>query len=382
MTDETSLVNLALQSFGNRTVITAAQLAANSNNEAKQANLAFANVRDGLLRRAPWDCGLVTANLQYITSLPGTPENTSASTNLWQPGQPRPPWVYEYQYPVDCLRACWVIPATQTGQGSAIPITTAVTGGAPTTWNVGPVGYKVGVDTFYCATAVTMANTGTGYAVGDLVIPTLAVPTATITNALANSANPFQIAQPQGAAPIVRVLTVNGSGGILTAEVVSSIIDGSTNYAGSLFYTWPQGGSLHTSGAVTTGAGTGAQFDFTYSAPRKQRVILTNQEYATLAYVAQVTDPNVWDPLFQDAFFNALGAAICMGLTGDKALANRCIANANQSIEEARAADGNEGLTVNDVTPDWIRTRGISWVDGLISGPYSGFDWGGLLASY
>ena len=99
MVDSTSLTNLALQSFGNRTIITAAQLAAGSNNEAKQSNLVFSNVRNTLLRMAPWDCALKTANLTYITSLPGTPENTSAATNLWQPGQPRPPFAYEYQYP-------------------------------------------------------------------------------------------------------------------------------------------------------------------------------------------------------------------------------------------------------------------------------------------
>lgn len=382
MTDNTSLVNLALQSFGNRTVITTAQLAANSNNEAKQANLSFANVRDGLLRMAPWDCALATVNLQYITSVPGTPENTSASTNLWQAGQPRPPWAYEYQYPVDCLRACWIIPATQTGYSGGVPITTAVTGGAPTLWNVGPVVFKLGVDNFYTATAVALSTPGTGYVAGDLITCGLLTTSQTITNALANSLNPFQAGQPQGASPVIRVLTVDGAGGILTAEVVSTIIDSATNYSGSLFFTWPQGTQPIAIQAATTGAGLGATFTFTYATPRSQRVILTNQEFATLVYCTQVTDPNVWDPLFQDAFFNSLGANICMGLTGDKALANRCIAQANQSIMEARKADGNEGLTINDVTPDWIRARGISWTDGLYSGPYSSFDWGGLLPSY
>lgn len=384
MADNTSLVNLALQSFGNRTVITAAQLAAGSNNEAKQANLSFVNVRDTLLRMAPWDCALKTANLTYITSLPGTPENTSASTNLWQPGQPRPPWAYEYQYPVDCLRACWIIPATQTGYSGGVPITTAVTGGASTTLNVGPVSFKLGIDEFYSATACAISSGGTGHAAGDLLTMSLITTDDELTNLLANSANPFQAGQPQGASPIVRVLTVNGSGVILTAEIVPTMIgdDGETEYSGSLFFTFAQGGTAIATQETTTGAGTGASFTFTFATPRKQRVILTNQEFATLTYCAQVTDPNVWDPLFQDAFFNSLGANICMGLSGDKALANRCIAQANASIMEARKADGNEGLTVNDVTPDFIRTRGIAWTDGLYSGPYSNFDWGGLLPSY
>jgi hypothetical protein len=379
MVDNTSLTNLALQAFGNRTIITAAQLAAGSNNEAKQSNLVFSNVRNTLLRMAPWDCGLKTANLTYITSLPGTPENTSAATNLWQPGQPRPPFAYEYQYPVDCLRACWIIPAQQTGDSSSVPITTAVTGGAPTTWNVGPMVFKVGIDEFFCATAAAVVAGGTGYAAGDLIVTELSTLSAEITNRLGT----FNASQPQGAAVVLRVLTLSGSA-VATVEVVSVLPDSSTPYGGSLFYTPTQAGSATVAQDTTTGAGTGATFTFTIdtTTPRKQRVILTNQEYATLAYVAEVTDPNVWDPLFQDAFVNALAADMCMALSGDKTLANRCVSLANAAIEKARAADGNEGLTQNNVTPDWIRGRGIAWTDGLYSGPYSFFDWGGLLPAY
>lgn len=379
MTDNTSLTNLALQAFGSRTVITAAQLAAGSNNEAKQSNLAFQNVRNGLLRMAPWDCALKTANLTYITSLPGTPENTSAATDLWQPGQPRPPYGYEYQYPVDCLRACWIIPAQQTGFSSGVPITTAVTGGAPTTWNVGPVVFKVGIDEFFCATAAAVVAGGTGYVVGDLITTELSTASAAITNRLGT----FNANQPQGAAVVLRVLTLSGSA-VATVEVVSVLPDSSTPYGGSLFFTPTQAGSATVAQDTTTGAGTGATFTFTIdtTTPRKQRVILTNQEYATLAYCAEVTDPNVWDPLFQDAFVNTLAADICYALTGDKGTANRCIAIANDCVMKARAADGNEGLTQNNVTPDWIRGRGVAWTDGLYSGPYSFFDWGGLLPSY
>lgn len=379
MVDSTSLTNLALQSFGNRTIITAAQLAAGSNNEAKQSNLVFSNVRNTLLRMAPWDCALKTANLTYITSLPGTPENTSAATNLWQPGQPRPPFAYEYQYPVDCLRACWLIPAQQTGTSSGVPITTAVTGGAPTTWNVGPMVFKIGIDEFFCATAAAVVAGGTGYAVGDLITTELSTLSAEITNRIGT----FNANQPQGAPVVLRVLTLSGSA-VATVEVVSVLPDSDTDYGGSLFYTPAQAGSATVAQDTTTGAGTGATFTFTIDTTtlRKQRVILTNQTDATLSYVAEVTDPNVWDPLFQDAFIYALGADMCMALTGDKTLANRCVGLANDAIAKARVADGNEGLTQNNVTPDWIRGRGVAWTDGLYSGPYSFFDWGGLLPSY
>lgn len=367
MTDNTSLVNLALQSYGDRTTITAAQLLAGSNNQAKQANLTFANTRDSLLRMAPWDCAMKTANLTYITSIPGTPENTSAATNLWAPGQPRPPWAYEYQYPNDCLRACWIIPATQTGVGSGVPITTAQTGGAPSTWLGEPIRFKVATDQFLMLSNPTVIAGGSGYVAGDII-------TLNIQNAPVDTTNrigTFLANCPQGAPALIRVATVNGAGAILTCTVISQIIDASPAAGGSYFYTY-QGVPY---AASTTGAGTGATFggDIEFATPASQRVILTNQQSATLVYVQQVTDPNVWDPLFQDAFVNALGGDLCLALTGDKALAKICFARANQSIAEARKADGNEGLTINEVTPDWIRGRGISWSDGLNTG--LGFDW-------
>lgn len=356
MTDPTSLANLALQSFGSRTTLTAAQLLAGSNNEAKQINLTYANTRDSLLRLAPWDCGMKTANLAYITSVPGTPENTSPATNLWTPGQPRPPWAYEYQYPVDCLKACWIIPATQTGYAGGVPITTAVTGGAPSLWNGTPIRFKTAIDRFTPVTGATVAAGGTGYAVGDEI--TLASGDST--------------AVPIGAPAVLRVLTAP-AGVVATVEVVAQVIDSSPAAGGSYF-------SQQTNPVAqgsTTGVGTGATFTLTYGAKSDQRVILTNQEFATLVYVRQVTDPNVWDPMFQDAFINALGGDVCLALSGDKALAKICYSRANNSIEEARKADGNEGLTINDITPDWVRTRGIDFSNGFVSGPYGAFDWGG-----
>jgi len=246
MTTLTDIVNRALQVVGTRTTVTDSELATNSTNEAIQANLCLIPIRRQLLRMAPWDCGLKTANLTYISSVPGTPENTSPATTLWTPGQPTPPWAYEYQYPVDCLRACWIIPATQTGYAGGIPITTA------------------------------------GLAFGTAA---------------------------------------------------------------------------------------------------KQRVILTNQEFATLVYVSDVDDPNVFDDLFIEAYVRIVGATIANALSGDKKIIKMAIDEANIAIGQARAVDANEGPTINDVTPDWIRIRGIDF-GTQYSGPYTGFDWGGYWSSF
>jgi len=361
MTTRTDIVNLALQAFGSRTTVTAAELVANSTNEAIQANIAFTNTRDSLLRMAPWNCALATANLTYITSTPGTPENSSPATNLWAPGQPPPPWAYEYQYPRDCLRACWIIPAVQTGYASGVPITTAVTGGAPSQWLGGPIRYRTQIDTFIPVIAAAVAAGGTGYAVGDQ-----------ITLESGPTTEP-----PIGAPAVLEVATVSG-GVILTVDVVSQVINADPVLGGSYFAAQTN----PVAQGSTTGVGDGATFNLTFGPPQPQRVILTNQEFATLAYVQQVADPDVWDPLFQDAMANLLGSDLVMALTGDKGLANMCIQRANLSISEARKADGNEALTINDITPDFIRIRGVNFTDGFASGPYTGFDWGGLLPSY
>ena len=359
MTDNVDIVNRALQVIGTRTTVTAAELANQTSNEAIQANLILTQYRDQLLRMAPWDCSLNYANLTYITSVPGTPENTSPVTTLWQKGQPAPPWAYEYQYPVDCLRACFIIPANQTGY-AGIPITTAVTGGASAFWNGQPVKFKVAIDQFYPVTAAAVVSGGTGYVVGDIIT----LPIGPTTSA------------PIGAPVQLRVATVS-AGVILTVTVVNVILGSATPLGGSYFA--PQTGTIAQSS--TTGSGTGATFTLTFGSQGDQRTILTNQEFATMAYCRQVTDPNVMDSLFQEAWTSVLGAGLTMALTGDKGLANMAIGSANHKLLEARKVDGNEGLTINDVTPDWIRTRGIA-SQGYVSGPWSGFDWGSSWPTY
>lgn len=360
MASVTTICNQALQTIGTRTTVTDAELAANSTNEAIQFNLLYEDTRDSLLRMAPWDCALRTANLNYISSVPGTPENTSPGTTLWAPGLPAPPWAYEYQYPVDCLRACRIIPANQTGFSGGVPITTAVTGGAAAFWRGPPVVFKVQIDMFYPVIAAAVAAGGAGYAVGDL-----------ITLPLGPSTSP-----PIGAPAQLRVLTAP-AGVVATVEVVNQVMGSDVPKGGSYFT--PQLGAIPQ--ASTSGAGLGATFTLTHGTVDDQRVILTNQEFATLAYIRQVPNPNVWDALFQTAMIDACGAGLAMALRGDLKLANNAIAKLNSSIELARSIDGNEGLTVNDVTPGWLAIRGNLGTEGY-SGPYTPYDWGQAWPTY
>lgn len=359
MTTVTDVCNRMLQRLGTRTTVTDAELAANGSNEAIQFNLMYTETRDRLLRMAPWNCAMKTANLAYITSIPGTPENTSPATTLWQPGQPPPPWAYEYQYPVDCLQPRWIIPSTQTGFSGGIPITTAVTGGAASFWQGQAIRFKVQNDTFLPVTAAGIAAGGTGYAIGDIITLPIGPNTSPPIGA------PLQLQVTTVAAGVITgvsiIPTVNGDpgGGSYFAKQVNPVAQGST-----------------------TGVGTGASFTLTFGPPSQQRVILTNQEFATLSYTQQVIDPNVFDPSFRDALYDSGAGNLIMALKGDKNFANQFLQKANHTIFMARADDGNEGLTINDVTPDWIRVRGWSQGDGMYSGPYQGYDWGNGFAMY
>ena len=366
MVTETDIVNRALQTFGTRTTVTDAELAANSTNEAIQANLILEPYRDQLLRMAPWDCGLKTGNLIWLTSVPGTPENTSPTTFNWQPGQPAPPWTYEYFYPDDCLRACWIIPNQQTGSAFTVPITTAVTGGAPSTWLGQPVKFKIALDQFRSASGLSLISGGTGYQVGDTIV----LGTDTLNNFFNANAVP---------AGIIKIHVDTVAGGVITGASLIAF-SGTQVVENAFLFGVPTYNLVQ---VQTSGLGTGAVATISGVSQTRfdGRVILTNQEYAALAYVKQVTDPDVMDAMFVEAWANVLGAGICMALTGDKGIANQSIAKANDRILQARKVDGNEGLTVNDVTPDWLRVRGIAWSE-YYSSPWSTFDWGAIWPVY
>jgi len=261
MTAVVDIANRMMQRIGTRTTMTAAQLTALSTNEAIQFNLMYPELRDALLRMAPWNCAMKTANLTYITSQTGTPENTSPATTLWAPGQPPPPWAYEYQYPVDCLQPRWIIPATQTGFAGGIPITTAVTGGASAWWWGQPVRFKVQNDQFYPVTAAAVVAGGTGYAVGDII--TLPIGPST---------------SPPIGAPAQLVVLVAAGGIVSSVGVVNQINGEATAQGGSYFA--PQTGTI--AQASTSGTGTGFTCTLTFGPQGDQRVILTNQEFATL----------------------------------------------------------------------------------------------------
>lgn len=368
---DTAIINRGLQPLGTRTTVTTAEMNALSSNEAIQMNLIYTAYRDQLLRMAQWDCALKFDNLIWLTSSPGTPENTSPFTNNWVRGQPAPPWAYEYLYPDDCLRACWIIPNSQTGFVGTTPITNAVTGGYSTTVFGAPVVFKVTTDQFRAGFGLSIVFGGINYQVNDTVILG--------TDTLGFNFNPGLV--PAGIIKI-KVLSVDGSGAILTASLQA--FDGAQVSQNALLFGVPTYNLVQVqtsglgSGAIATVSGV-SQANFS------ARVILTQQEFAMMAYIRQITDPNVFDPLFIEAFAYVLGGGVVWALTGDKTLANGLVGLANGKIMEARKVDGNEGLTINNVTPDWVRVRGYNQGSGTWDAgwsPSDGFDWGGVWSTW
>ena len=68
--------------------------------------------------------------------------------------------------------------------------------------------------------------------------------------------------------------------------------------------------------------------------------------------------------MFDDQFLMALAAymahAMCPALTGDKAQAKILFELADKITRGAQSSNGNEGLTVMDSIPDWMRVRGYA----------------------
>jgi len=247
-----------------------------------------------------------------------------------------------------------------TGFSGGIPITTAITGGAPSFWQGPPVKYNVAIDQFFGVTAAAVAAGGLGYALGDFI---------TLAQSAAGSV-------PLGAPAVLQVTGIGGGGAVTTVSVVN-VIRGSATPIGGSYFT-KLAGVAQAQGS-TTGAGSGATFVLTQAATAgDQRVVLTNQEFALLNYVRDVTNENIFDDDFQEAFSLIMGSRLCIALTGDKSLANMKIGEANAMVIEARGTDANEGLKVNDVLPDWIRIRGVAYTEDY-SGPYdTGFNWGAI----
>lgn len=86
-------------------------------------------------------------------------------------------------------------------------------------------------------------------------------------------------------------------------------------------------------------------------------IVLTNQCQATAVYTMDQPNPAIWDSMFQQAMVASLAAFLAPALTLSEPLMQTNIKLAEEIIAQARAADGNEGVTVMDHIPDWYIAR-------------------------
>jgi hypothetical protein len=122
-------------------------------------------------------------------------------------------------------------------------------------------------------------------------------------------------------------------------------------------------GTPYTTGGANTypyAVGPGSPFKVATDANaqgQQQNVILTNQYQAIGVYTMRITSVGLFSAQFVEALVQALAAKLALALSGQVPLANLKFAQANAIITQARASDGNEGLTVIDNMPDWITIR-------------------------
>lgn len=100
-------------------------------------------------------------------------------------------------------------------------------------------------------------------------------------------------------------------------------------------------------------------------------VILSNAPQAQLIYTVRVSNPNLFDSMFIETLTLYLGSKLARSLTGNKAQSEALFQQAQAIEKRAQSMNGDEGLTVIDTIPDWMRIRGF--LDDWAQGPGAGW---------
>ena len=109
------------------------------------------------------------------------------------------------------------------------------------------------------------------------------------------------------------------------------------------------------------------------------KIILSNVPQAQLVYTRDLSMvPDLWDSLFLSGNTAYLASYFINALARNKAQFDDQMAVTRGAIEQARMANGNEGISNVDHTPDWMQARmtgGASWTfNGGAPGLYGGWD--------
>lgn len=96
-------------------------------------------------------------------------------------------------------------------------------------------------------------------------------------------------------------------------------------------------------------------FEVSLKADGTARVINTNQPDATLIYTANVEDPNLFDPMFTEAFVLKLAGMLAPTIAPQRnqEMATRFV----NAMRAATAVDAGEGEPEPPATTDWLEAR-------------------------
>lgn len=100
-------------------------------------------------------------------------------------------------------------------------------------------------------------------------------------------------------------------------------------------------------------------------------------------YTADISDVGVFDELFIGALASALAYKLVIPLSGNVGMRDGFAKAAQDAIDTARAADGNEAIPTSDVQVDWMQGRGVGSPFGYgFLGGVSGSPWGSWFGGY
>lgn len=113
------------------------------------------------------------------------------------------------------------------------------------------------------------------------------------------------------------------------------------------------------------------------------KTILSNVPDAIGIYTLDMTDPNMFDVLFESALTSSLAYHFAMPITGNVGMRQSFAEAADKAIDKARVVDGNEALPSSDHQVDWIAGRGVGspWGYGF-TGSGFGAEWGTDVCSW
>ena len=128
MTSAVDLVNMALDQISARTSVTGINPPSPPNNTAAQvASRTYQTQVDAVFRAAHWNSARLQRELTLLKAAVGTPENPSGydSNGNLNPTPPVP-FLYEYEFPPDCIAVRFVIPRPNLPIPGQAPIMTNV----------------------------------------------------------------------------------------------------------------------------------------------------------------------------------------------------------------------------------------------------------------